>query len=352
MTSTENSTAIADTGRSRVTTDSWLIARLKNRDLQRILINIGVILIVAVVVQVITGDFFLPRNLTGLFVQIGVVAMIAAPVSMVMVAGSIDISVAGIVVLSGVIAGLLAAAGVPLWLAFVLAIVAGIIVGLVNSVLVLVVGIPSMIATIGTLYICQGVGNLLTNGLPVGGVPTSFATVGSGSIGSSSIPIQVPMVIGVLVLFILIQRYTSFGRFSVATGSNRRGAFLNGVPVRRTMTLGFVFAGAVAGWGGVVYASRIGTPIPIVDQDLLFQVIVACVVGGTSLIGGRGTVFGSFTGAMLIAVVNNSLDLLGVSIFWQYITLGLLLVLAVGFDTGVRELITKRRWVLPDILSM
>lgn len=334
------------------TPHSRLSSRLKNRDLQRILINIAVMVIVGAVVQIKTSHFLDSRNLTGLFVQIGVVAMISAPVSVVMVAGCIDISVAGTVVLSGVIAGILAAHGVPLWIAFGIAILVGAVVGLVNGFLVLVVGITSMIATIGTLYICQGIGNLLTNGLPVAGVPPSFGTVGSGLIGGSSVPILVPIVLAVVALFMVIQRYTNLGRFSVATGSNRRGAFLNGVPVRRTILLGFVLSGAVAGWGGVVYASRVGTPLPIVDQDLLFQVIVACVVGGTSLTGGRGTVFGTFTGAMLIAVVNNSLDLLGVLIFWQYITLGALLVLAVGFDTGIRELITKRRFSLPDIESV
>lgn len=332
--------------------DSWLVRRLKNRDIQRLLINLAVIVLVGATVQLATGYFLLPRNLTGIFVQIGVVAMIAAPVSIVMVAGAIDISVAGTVVLSGVVAGKLAASGFPLWLAFVLAILAGAVVGLVNSFLVLVVGISSMIATIGTLYICQGVANILTNGLPVSGVPDGFATVGSGQFPGTTIPILVPIVLGVVAVFILIQRYTNLGRFSIASGSNRRGAFLNGVPVRRTLVIGFVLSGMVAGWGGIVYASRIGTPIPIVDQDLLFQVIVACVVGGVSLFGGRGTVLGAFTGALLIAVVNNSLDLLGVSIFWQYITLGLLLVLAVGLDTGLREFITKRRWSLPDILTI
>lgn len=324
--------------------------RLKNRDLQRIIINIVVIVLIGGATQIATGDFLLPRNLWGLFVQIGVVAMIAVPVSIVMVAGCIDVSLGGTVVLTGVVSGLLAAQGVPLWLAFVLAVLVGVLVGLLNTFLILCVGITSLIATIGTLYVTQGIGNLLTNGLPVAGVPPSYATIGSGTF-AGSIPYQVPMVLGVVLLFIGIQRYTSLGRYSIATGSNRRGAFLNGVPVRRTIMICFVLSGAAAGWGGVVYGSRIGTPVPVVNQDLLFQVIVACVVGGTSLTGGRGTVFGAFTGAMLIATVNDALDLLGVSTFWQYIALGVLLVLAVGFDTGFREMIARRRFSFPDVLD-
>jgi len=127
----------------------------------------------------------------------------------------------------------------------------------------------------------------LTNGLPVAGVPSSFQNVGTLTL-FGQVPIQVVYVIGIVLLFIAIQRYTSLGRYAVATGSNRRGAFLNGVPVRRTMVLVFALCGAAAGWGGVVYAARIGTPVPVVDQDVLFQVIVACVVGGTALTEGAG----------------------------------------------------------------
>ncbi|HMK96639.1 MAG TPA: hypothetical protein VK425_03770, partial [Acidimicrobiales bacterium] len=152
--------------------------------------------------------------------------------------------------------------------------------------------------------------------------------------------------------FMAVQRFTNLGRYAVATGSNRRGAFENGVPVRRTITLLFLLCGATAGWGGVAYGARIGTPIPVVDPDILFQVIVACVVGGTALTGGRGSVFGAFTGAMLIATVNDCLDLLGISTFWQYVALGVLLVVAVGSDTalrGVHKTTSGRRFKLPDI---
>jgi ribose/xylose/arabinose/galactoside ABC-type transport system permease subunit len=348
MTSIESRPPVSDmagTRHVRAGFELWL----KNRDVQRIIINISVILLIGISVQIAVGHFFSTRNLWGLFVQIGVVAIIAAPVSIVMVAGSIDVSIGGVVVLSSVVSGILAAHGTALWLSFLTGVLVGAFIGLVNSFLILVVGITSLIATIGTLYVTQGIGNLLTNGLPVSGVPANYATIGSDTIGHSPIPFQAPIVLVVLVLFIAIQRYTSLGRYAVATGSNRRGAFLNGVPVRRTITLCLVLSGAASGWGGVLYGSRIGTPIPVVDQDLLFQVIVACVVGGTALTGGRGTVFGAFTGAMLIATVNDALDLFGVSIFWQYIALGGLLVMAVGFDTAFREMITRRRLSLPSL---
>jgi ribose transport system permease protein len=331
------------------------LAKVKKRDVQRILINIVVILIIGGAVQLHTGYFFEGANLWSLFTQIAVVAMIACAETLVMVAGCIDVSIGGVVALSGVVAAMLLVDGVPLWLSCVIAVAAGAATGVANSVLILLLGIPSLIASIGTLYVSQGIANLLSNGLPVSAVPASFSSLGTAMLFSAKIPVQAFYTVGVLLLFMAIQRYTSLNRYAIATGSNRRGAFTSGVPVRRTIAICFVLCGAVAGWGGVAYGARIGTPVPVVDPDILFQVIVACVVGGTSLMGGRGSVLGAFTGAMLIATINDSLDLMGISTFWQYIALGILLVVAVGVDTTIRgfhrDAQGHRRFALPDIMA-
>jgi ribose transport system permease protein len=340
------------TATARQTTPILKYTHLDNRDIQRIVVNIIVLLIIGAYVQLQNGYFFTSANLWSLFTQIAVVAMIACPQSLVMTSGSIDISIGGVVALTGVVAGLLFVQGWPLWLCFVVAVLVGALMGLLNSALILLLGIPSFITTIGTLYASQGIANILTNGLPVSAVPPSFSTIGTAQFFSAKIPVQVFYTIGVLLIFMGVQRYTNLGRYAVATGSNRRGAFANGVPVRRTIILCFILCGATAGWGGVAYGARIGTPVPVVDPDILFQVIVACVVGGTALTGGRGSVFGAFTGAMLIATVNDCLDLLGVSTYWQYVALGALLVVAVGADTavrGVHKTAGGHRFRFPDI---
>jgi ribose/xylose/arabinose/galactoside ABC-type transport system permease subunit len=202
-----------------------------------------------------------------------------------------------------------------------------------------------MIATIGTLYMTQGVANLLTNGLQIL-LPFNqigaFSQVGNGYI--DSIPIAAIMIVIVVVVFAAVQRYTSLGRYAIATGSNPLAAYLSGVKTRRTVMMCYLLTGAAAGWGGVVYASRAGSPSPVMDQNLLFQVIVAIVVGGTSLFGGEGSVLGTFVGCLLVGVVNNALDLLGISTFWQYNALGALLVAAVGFDTVLRRDFAHR-WI-------
>jgi ribose/xylose/arabinose/galactoside ABC-type transport system permease subunit len=326
----------ADAPRSQAGWLQRLRLALLDRDVQRLIVNIGLILVIGAVTHILGGGkFFTLRNIDALVVQISVMTIIACAMTLVMVAGAIDISVPGTVVLSGVVAGLLIVTGLPMMLSYFLAMITGVVVGLVNSYLVISVGITSLIATIGSLYVTQGIANLLTNGLPIIGLPLSFSEVGGGY--WHGIPIPLPIMVGVVALFVVIQKFTRFGRYTVATGSNPQAAFLNGVNVRRTLTLCFMLSGAAAGWGGVMYASRIGNPAPVVDNDLLFQVIVAIVIGGTALTGGQGSVLGTFVGAVLIGVVNQSLNLLGVSTFWQYIALGVLLVLSVGSDEIMRR---------------
>lgn len=314
----------------------FVVSALRKRDVQRMLVNIGMILVLGLYVQTQNGLFFTTRNIEAISVQIVVVTILACAMTLVMIAGHIDLSVSGTVVLSGMVAGLCIQRGVPIWLSFVIATLSGVGVGLVNSFLIIVVGITSFIATIGTLYASQGVSALFTNGQPIFNLPLSFNTVGQGHI-VGSVPYALPMIIVVVALFVATQRYTSLGRYAAATGSNAQAAFLNGVNVKRTTTLCFVLSGAAAGWGGVVYASRLGNPAPTLDNDLLFQVIVAIVIGGTSLFGGEGSVFGTFLGSVLVGVLNNALNLLGISTFWQYICLGILLTVSVGMDTVLRR---------------
>jgi ribose transport system permease protein len=312
-----------------------LLGKLRHRQVQRSIANLLALLAIGLVVQARTGDFFTSRNLESLCVQIVVVAIIASAETLVMVAGNIDVSVSGIAVLTGIVAGLLAK-DMPLAPAFALATLVGLTAGYLNALMVVRIGITSLIATIGMLYVSQGAANLLTNGIPIAGLPTSFSTIGNG-FAFGGVPWALPMILLVGGAMAAIQRWTVLGRHAVAAGSNARAAFLAGVNVNRTITLCFCLSGAAAGWGGVVYASRIGAPVPVVDNDLLFQVIVACVVGGTSLTGGEGSVIGSIIGAVLVGALNNGLDLLGVSTYWQDVALGLLLVLAVGLDVGLRR---------------
>ena len=313
----------------------FLWTYLQRRDVQRLLVNITIILAIGSYVHINTGLFWTVRNWEAISVQIAVVTIVACAMTLVMIAGHIDVSVPATVVLGGIVAGLAIKAGAPVWLAFLLAILAGGGVGILNAFLVLGIGITSLIATIGTMYGVLGLANILTNGLPIAGLPAEFKIVGQGDI--FGVPIALPMILLIVGFFVGIQALTRFGRWVVAVGSNSRASYLNGVSVTRTTAMCFIFTGLAAGWAGVMYSSRLGNPSPQLDQGLLFSVIVAIVIGGTSLHGGEGSVLGTFVGAILIGTVNNSLNLLGISTFYYYISLGVLLVASVGFDTVLRR---------------
>jgi len=309
---------------------------LGKRQTQRMVVNLIAILGVSLFVHHKTGYFYTMRNMQALSVTICVMTIIAFAETMVMIAGCIDISVGGIVVMTGIVATYASQTGMPLVMAFALAVVAGAAIGFFNSVLVIWVGITSMIATIATMFMCQGVANVITSGMPVTTSAKGFTTLGTG-FPFTGVSYSLIVVLILLVIFVLIQRYSVLGAHAVAVGSDDHAAFLAGVNVKRTIILCFMLCGAASGFGGVMYVSRIGTAMPAIDQNLLFQVIVACVVGGTSLTGGEGSVFGTFVGAILIGTVNNGLNLLGISTFWQFIALGVILIGAVGLDVALRQ---------------
>lgn len=280
-------------------------------------------------------NFIDPDNLRNVLRQISVVAIVGAGFTLVMVAGGLDLSIGGVVAVSGVVAAWLAVNGVSIPIAFLVGALVGALVGVVNGLLVVKLRINSVIATLGTLYVCRGVANLITDGLPIHGVPSGYETLGTGYLGG--VPIPVIAMVGVVVLFTVIQRRTLLGKFAVAVGSNFEAARLSGVRVDVVRITLYVLSGAMAGFGGVILSSRLSSGQPTAGIGLEFDVIVAAILGGTSLLGGEGTVIGTAIGALIIGVLNNGLNLLGVATFWQQVVQGLILVAAVGADILLRD---------------
>lgn len=316
--------------------------QLRKPQIQRHFANIAVIIVLGLYVQLRTHDFLLTGNLEALSVEIVVVTIIALPMTMIMICGEIDLSVSGVVALTGVVSASLMRDGYSLWVAVLAAIAVGALVGVVNSILRLILGINSMIATIGTLYVSLGVAQLITNGIPVTSVPASFGDLGAGHF--LGMPVAVTIIVLALVLFMFVQHSTLFGRYIVAVGSNEEAAYDNGINVGVVKTSMFIIVGAVAGFAGVVYASRVGSAYPALDDNLLFSVIVASVIGGTLLAGGSGSVFGAFLGSLVIGVIDNGLNIIGLSEFWQEIALGIVLVAAVSLDgDGRRRIVAKSK---------
>jgi ribose transport system permease protein len=310
-------------------------------------VNVLILVLLAVIVSVLSDRFYQPGNLANILRQISIVAIVGAAVTLVMVAGGLDLSVGGILALAGVVSASLAADGQPIPLAFAMGVLAGATIGLLNGILVVWLRINAVIATLGSLYISRGVANLLTDGVPVHEVPPGYNAIGVGFLG----PIPYPVVVMVIVVavFAVIGRFTTLGRHAIAIGSNREAARLSGIAVDRIRITLYVLVGVTAGLGGVIVSSRLNSGQPTAGAGFEFDVIVAAVLGGTSLAGGEGTVLKTLVGALIIGVLGNGLNLLGVGIFWQTVVQGTVLVLAVAVDMALRD--GGRGWTRPAWLS-
>lgn len=278
-----------------------------------------------------TNDYFFnARNLGNILLQMTVVALLAYGMTYVLMLGEIDLSVGSIVAVSGVSLGLMLQAGWNPWLAIVVTMAVGIACGFVNGWLSAYLKIPTFIVTVATMGIFRGVGQALTNAKAVSVDEPTVEWLGTGEIAGIGVPIII-MLIVLLVMNTVLTR-TKFGRQAVLTGGNRDAARFAGIKVQRLQVKVFIIIGACAALAGILLTSRQYSAQPNAADGYELDAIAAAVLGGTSLNGGRGTVFGTFIGALIIAVVNNGMNLMGVESYLQKIVKGVIIILAVWVD--------------------
>ncbi|KQT51331.1 hypothetical protein ASG43_21155 [Aureimonas sp. Leaf454] len=285
----------------------------------------------ALVVLVIAASFLSDRfltlaNLLNVLRQIAIVGILAIGMTFVILTRGIDLSVGSILGVSVVLyAGFLE--GQPMAVAIPLGLGAAILAGLVNGLGVAVAGIPPFIMTLGMLSFARGLCFIYTGGTPIPILNESFYDLGNGYL--LGVPIPSLILLALLVVCAVVLTRTPFGRSLYAIGSNEDAARLSGVPVRAYTTAVYVISGAVSGLAGLVYASQLSIGTPIAGQGYELDAIAAVVVGGTSLFGGVGSVWGTFLGTLIIGVLANILNLTGVDPFVQQLFKGALIVIAV-----------------------
>jgi len=283
-----------------------------------------------------TNNFSSTYNILNILRQVSLTVISAAVVTMVMISGGLDLSIGGVLALAGVVAARLAVLGLPLPLAFLTGIGLGTLAGALNGALITATGIPPVIATLGSMYVSRGLAYILSNGSAVvNGLPDQFGIVGELHVGL--LPILVIIMAMVLLLCQFVLTKTVLGRHIYAIGGNPQAAHLAGVPVKRVKWTLYTLSGAMAGLSGVLLASRLSSGDPNVGIGFEFDVIVAIVLGGTSLAGGEGTLVGTLVGALILAVFANGMNLLGIGAFYQYVVQGIILVLAVVLDLTLRK---------------
>ena len=291
----------------------------------------GALIVVFVFLSFASPVFLSADNLFNIGSQTAVTAVIAIGMTLVIITAGIDLSVGSVSALSGVLGVMMMTdAGLPVLLAIIGGILVGAACGLVNGLLVSVAGLNPFIATLGMLTVARGLTFIFTNAVAVFGTPPSFRLLGQGVIGP--IPIPVLMIVLVAVAGYIVLSRTRLGRYAYAMGSNLEAARLSGIPIRRYLTSVYVISGALAGFGGMIAASRVNSGQPNFGIGLELDVIAAAVIGGASLFGGQGTVVGTLIGAFLVALIRNGSVLLDINTFYQQVIIGVVIWVAVFWD--------------------
>lgn len=287
-----------------------------------------------VVLSLTSPVFLTQRNLLNILDQSAPVGIVACGVTIGIIAGVFDLSVGAIFAVAAVGASKLALVTDP-WVGIAVAIVIGAAMGVVNGVLVNVILINSFIATLASSIVFRGIAILVTGGMIVTVTDERFSFLGTETLLGAKYTVWV-FALFVLATSFLLTR-TTLGRYFYAVGGNARAARLSGVPVGRVRTIAFVISGLSAGIAGVLAASRTSSAQPDLGMDLALQAIAASVVGGTSIMGGQGAIWRAVLGVLILAMIGNGFNLLGIDTIYQQIVQGLLIVLAVGLDQLLRR---------------
>jgi erythritol transport system permease protein len=304
--------------------------------------------VVTLVFSLLSPEFLTTGNLSILVKHVAINAILAIGMTFVILSGGIDLSVGSIVGFSGMVAGLLLSRGLVLeslgvavfphtWFVVVMALLAGMAIGAVNGWMVSRLRVAPFIATLGSMYVARGAALLMSEGATfsnLAGEPalgnTGFPWIGAASF--AGLPVPVWLMAGLAAVAIVLAARTPFGRHVYAVGGNERAALLSGVRVAQVRLRVYVFSGFCAALVGVIIAAQLGAAHPATGTTFELNAIAAVVLGGTSLMGGRGSVGGTLIGAFVIGVLADGLVLVGVSEFWQMVVKGLVIVLAVILD--------------------
>lgn len=318
----------------------------KYKDLLRKMAALAGLILLVIFFSVTNEYFFTSNNIMTVGLQTSTIALIGIGATCVILTGGIDLSTGSVVALSGVAAAMIVNAGVLVPLGMIFGILVGGICGLINGVLVTRMKLPPFIATLGMMMVARGLALYVTNAAPVSGMPESFAALGNGALFKmveegpnglpkvvfAGIPYPVIIMIFITVLFTFALTKLKVGRYIYAIGSNEEAARLSGIKTNLIKIYAYVASGLLSGLTGVILASRLVTAQPNGGVAYELDAIASAVVGGTSLMGGVGTIPGTLIGSFIIGVLRNGLNMNGVSSFVQMIVIGLVIIVAVSLD--------------------
>ena len=299
-----------------------------------------IFIVLCTVIGIIAPKFLKPQNIINILRQISTVGIMAVGQAMVIVVAGIDLSVGSVLAFSSCVTAVLGRTMDP-WLAMAVALASGVAIGAINGILTVKVGITPFIATLGMQMISRGLAFLITNGIPVKfSYPDSVGYLGGGTWNISdslSVPVSIFIMLSVYALGIVLLGKTVFGRSLYAVGDNERSSRLSGINSDRIKIAAYMISGFMAALAGIISLGNLTIAEASSGDGIELNVIAAVVIGGVSMSGGEGSVVGILIGAAIMGVIKNSFILLNLKATWQTITIGFLILLAVGIDSVTKK---------------
>nr|WP_277750082.1 ribose ABC transporter permease [Falsirhodobacter deserti] len=286
------------------------------------------LIVVSVLMGFASDNFFSVSNIFNVLRQVSIIAILAVGMTFVILTGGIDLSVGAVMALAGTIAaGLMVNMGMPGWVGLLAGIGVGVVLGIFNGFLVAWGRMPAIIVTLATMGMARGLGLIYSGGYPISGIPSWISWFGVGRIGIVPVPV-IAMVIIYALAWVLLQR-TAFGRHVYAIGGNELAAKLSGVKTQRVKLAVYAISGLTAALAAIILTGRLMSGQPNAGVGFELDAIAAVVLGGTAIAGGRGLILGTLIGAILLGILNNGLNLMGINPYMQDVIKGLIILLAI-----------------------
>jgi ribose transport system permease protein len=291
--------------------------------------------VLIILLWILTPHFLTVSNLLNVAQQTSINAIIAVGMTFVIITAGIDLSVGSIMAFSGVVLASALEAGLPLPIALLISLAIGMACGLLNGLFITYGKLPPFIATLGMMSVARGAALLYTQGRPISGFGEDFRSFATGEFMGAPAPVIIMIIVYIIAHFVLNR--TKIGRYTYAIGGNEEAALLSGINVKFVKTMIYGFCGMLSGLAAIILTARLNSAQPIAGIMYELDAIAATVIGGTSLMGGEGRIVGTLIGALIMGVLRNGLNLLGISSFVQQIVIGSVIIIAVLVDMALKK---------------
>lgn len=316
---------------------------MSRRNVQN-LVLLGILFTLALFFTQMNPLFFSSRNFVNIVRQILPLVLMGCAMTFLINSGAIDLSVGGVMALSAVMFGKWVTWGVGVWPALLLAVVLGILIGWVNNIIVHRLDVPSIMATMAMWITCSGLAYTISSAVAIQDPRMKPITqLNSLKFFDGQVPLAAFIIILIVAFFLFLEKKTIVGKYAISIGGNENAAILSGISISKTRLIFFTLSGVMAALAGIWQVSRIGSGEPNIGIGMEFAVIAGCILGGVNIKGGDGTITGMLIGIVILSILTNGMNMMGVNAFYQQVATGLVILLAVFINYAISKLVNRLR---------